>query len=274
MAIRRGGILLLTMAAVVAILSLPCWAEQKEKEQEDIWREDEPRGPGPRRFELTDEEIDRIMKSLKETDPAKAKELEQLRKQEPEKFQEELRRYGREEFTKIIRERIEASRHKRQAEFLEWFAKNYPREAESLAKLKDKSPNLYIEKFDLVRQKYWHIFEEERRNPELAKVLKEDLELKEKRDELVIRIKAAKTEKEKTKLTARLEEVVSSRFDLIIRRKQIEYERLLRWVEELRNRVKERRDQILKAKDEKFKADNVKKHVQDLLEDNPEFPWE
>jgi len=298
MAISRALTLLLAIAVMVAVSGLPGWASQKDKDEENIWTEEEPRGPrrgpeegpgpglgpgpgrprgpeGPERFELTDEEIDRIISSLEKSAPEKAKELQKLRKKDPEKFQMELRRYGREEFGKIIRERIETWRRKRQDEFLEWFAKNYPRQAEDLAKLKETQADAYWKKFDLVREKYWRIFEEDRRNPELAEVLKEDLGLKEKRNELLRRIKAAKSEQDKTKLLAELDEVVSRRYDLIVRQKQIRYEQLLKWLEELRNRVRESRDEIDKWKDEKFKAENVKKHVKELLEETtPQFRWD
>jgi hypothetical protein len=286
MTTSRSIVLLLAIAAIVTAWPLPCRAEQKDKDEENIWTEQGPPGPGrgpekgrglggPRRFELTDEEIDRIMSSLKESDPNAVIELEKLCKKDPEKFQAEIRRHGREEFGKIIRERIDGWRRQRQNNFLQWLEKNYPKDAEKLAKLKQNEPKLYMEKFDLIRNKYWRIFEEERRNPELAEVLKEDLQLKNKRDELVTTIKAAKNEKDKQKLSAELEEVVGRRYDLIVRQKEIAYERLLKWLEELRNRVRESRDEITKWKDEKVKAENVKKHIKDLAEETTHpFRWD
>lgn len=280
MTTNRTIILLLAISAVVTAGNLPCWAEQKD--EESIWTEEEPRGPrrgfGPRRgpagFELTNEEIDCIINSLRQSDPEKAKELTKLRKEDPEKFQAELRKHGREEFGKIMRERIETWRRKRQADFLEWFGKNYPRKAEELAKLKETKPDVYWKKFDRVREKYWRIFEEKRRNPELAEVLKEDLELKEKREELRSRIKAAKSEKEKKKLVSELEEVVSRRFDLIIRRKQIEYEWLLKRIEELQKQLKESKAEIAEWRDEKFKNENVKVRLEELISQGGKFKWD
>jgi len=278
MTITRGIILALTIATMATVSSLPCWSTQKD--EQDIWQEDEPKGPrpgprpGPRRFELTDEEIDRIISSLKKSEPEKAKELQKLRKEDPEKFHMELRRYGREEFGKIIKERIDSWRRKRQDEFLEWFAKYYPRQADDLAKLKETQADLYWKKFDLVREKYWRIFEEDGRNPELAEVLKEDLELKERRDELVRRIKTAKSEKDQKRLIAELEEVVGQRYDLIVRRKEIAYERLLKRLEELTNQIKKSRKEIADSKDTEVKTENVKKHVKDLLEETPKFRWD
>ena len=285
MTTSRTIILLLVTAIVVATWVLPRSAAQEEKDKDNIWIE-EPRGPGlgpergrgpggPGRFELTDEDINRIISSLEKSDPNAVKELEKLRKEEPEKFQAELRRYGREEFGKIIRERIEGWRRQRQNEFLQWLAKEYPKEAENLAKIKENEPKLYFEKFDLIRNKYWRIFEEERMNPELAEVLKEDLRLKDKEDELANRIKAAKNEKDKQKLMAELKEVASRRYDLIVRQKEIAYERLLKWLEELRKRIKDSRDEIIRWQDAKVKAENIKKHMRDLIEESsPPFRWD
>ena len=288
----RGIILVLAIAAVVTVSVLPCSAQRRsEEKKEDIWVEDEPRGPragprpgpgpgrgpigrGPRRFELTDEEIDRIMKGVKESDPAKAKELVELREKDPEKFRDELRRHGREQFGKIIRERIDNWRKTRQAEFLEWLGKSIPKEARELAKLKERNPNIYAEKFELVWKKYVRIFEEGRRNPELSDVLLEDLKLQERRDELLKKIKAVGSEKEKKKLVAELEEVIAGRFDLIVRRKQIAYERLLKWLEDLRERVRESRGEIAKWRSDELKNENVKQRTEDLLEETPKFRWD
>ncbi len=304
---HRIIISLLVITAVTIAWSLPGQATQKK--DDNIWTEEGPAGPGrgpergrgpeepagpergrgpggpagiergrgpggPERFALTDEEVSRILNSLKQSDPNAVKKLEKLRKEDPNNFQAELRKYGREEFDKVIRERIDGFRRQRQNDFQQWLTKEYPKEAENLAKLKANDPNLYIERFDTIRNKYWHIFEEERRNPELAEVLKEDLELKDKRDDIVIRIKAATNEKDKQKLTAELETVVSRRFDLIVRQKEIAYERLLKWLEELGNRVRESRDELTKCKDEKFKAEKVKEHIKDLTEASQKFRWE
>jgi RNA-binding protein 25 len=284
-----GIILVLAMAAVIMLSILPCSAHRMgEEKKEDIWTKDEPRGPGGdpregprrgpgpgrRRFELTDEEIDRIMKGLKERDPAKAKELAELREKEPEKFREELREVAREEFGKVMRERIKAWMLQRQAEFLEWLEKNFRKEAKELSRLKDRDPDLYWKKFDIVRKKYWLIFEEERRNPELAKVLKEKLKLNERRDRLVREIRAASDEKKRKALIERLKEVISSRFDLIVREKQIAYKRLLKRLEELKKRIEESRDEIIKWRNDKFKADEVEKRIEDLTEGRPGLKWD
>jgi len=288
-----GIILVSAMAAVIMLSILPCSAHRMgEEKKEDIWTKDEPRGPGGdprggpregprrgpgpgrRRFELTDEEIDRIMKGLKERDPAKAKELAKLREKEPEKFKAELREVMRKQFGERIREHMDERMRKWRAGFLEWLGKNYPPEAEKLANLKEQDPELYIKAFDRVVEKYGYIYRKWLENPELGRVLKEKLELKEKRDRLLRRIKATKSEKEKKKLITQLEEVVSSRFDLIVREKQIAYEQLLEQLEELQKRVEESQAEVDQWMDVKFKAENVKARVEGLIRRTRKIKWD
>jgi hypothetical protein len=272
---------ILVMALVANMFLPPCLSGGTGEEQgQDIWTEGRSEGPrhgprpGPRRFKLTDEETDQVIKDLKDRDPAMAKELTALRKKDPEQFRAELRKHAHEELARVFRERAETWRRKIQAEFIGWLQENYRTEAEELSRLKEENPGLYWKKFDLLRRKYWPIFEEEKRNPELAQVLKEDLELRERRDELLRRMKAAENEKTKKQLAAQLEQVVSRRFDLIVQRKQIAYERLLKWLDELKNRIKQSRAEIAEWKDEDFKAENVRKRLKDLTEGMPKFRWD
>jgi hypothetical protein len=281
----RVIILILALTAVLFVSTQPCAGNQKD--EQDLF-EEEDRGPGPRpgpergsrrgpgrgRFELTDEEVDQILKDLKERSPEKAKELAELRTKDPDKFREELRRHAREEFGKVVRERIEKWRQQRQADFLEWLAKNLPDEAEELAKLKERNPDLYDQQYERVSKKYGRAFEESRRSPELAEVIIEDLRLQKRRDQLVGKIHAAKSQKEKKKLTSELEEVIGHRYDLIVRRKQIVYEWLLKRLEELQNRIKESRADIRKAQDAKVKEENIKKRTKELLEEKKGFRWD
>jgi len=286
-----GIILVLAIAAVLTVSALPCLAERgSEEKKEDIWTEDEPRGPrgdparvgpgrgpgpGRRRFELTDEEIDRIMKGLKEKDPAKAKELAKLRQEEPEKFREELGKVMREQFDKRIREHMDERRRKWRDAFLKWLEENYPPEAKILATLKkEKDPELYITAFDRTMEKYGYIYGAWTQNPELGRVLKEKLELKEKRDKLLGKIRDARNEKEKKELTRQLQEVVSNRFDLMVREKQIAYKQLLRRLQELQKRVEESQAEVDKWMDPKFKKQNVDARVEELIGRTKGLKWD
>ena len=275
---RRGCsfFLVAAVAAAFFVLQHPAEASEGEPEKEDIWSQTEQRGPRSyRRFELTEDEIGRIMRSLKKENPRRAKQLESLREKDPEQFKALLREHGGSELTKIMVERAEAWIQRRQAEFLEWLEKNYRKVAQELGKLKQKNPGLYAERVRHVQEKYEPIYEAERRNnPELAAVLKEDLDLKEKRVVLLKKIWDAKGEKEKARFRGQLEQIVAQRFDLIVRRKQIAYSRLLRWIAELQKRVEESRKEIAKWEDVKFKAENVKSRTEDLIRKKVPFKWD
>jgi hypothetical protein len=281
---NRVIILFLALTAFLAVGNKPCAGNQKDEqsifEQDDRGPERGPRrgGPGRGRFELTDEEIDRILKDLKEHSPEKAKKLTELRKkEEPDKFREELWKQAPDEFGKVFRERMEKRREKwlqeRREAFLEWLGENMPEEAKELAGLKETSPDHYGEKYELVWRKYGRIYDEGRRNPELAKILLEDVRLQKRRDDLIARIKTTKNERQQKKLQTELEEVIGLRYDLIVRRKQMAYEWLLKRLEALQNQINESRAEILKAQDPEVKKQNIEKRTEELLEKKKGFPW-
>jgi hypothetical protein len=276
------------MMVVLLTAPVPCGAA--EKDRENIWSDEKPK-PVAKQRQLTKETIKRIMSRLAETNPEKAEELEQLRKKDPEKFRLELRKVMRGQFSKRIRERgkeragrqhhggrpgsggMPGSAYWRGGELLvEWLEKNYPEEAEKLAGLKEKKPKLHTRQMALALKKYRRIFEAEKENPELAKVLKEDLELKEKRNKLLRRIRASTNDAEKKRLTKELEEVVSSRFDLIVKRKQIEYEQLSKKLEKLKEQVKRSEAEVEKW--ENVKDKEVKQRLEELISRAEKFNWE
>jgi len=290
-----GTILVLAVATVVLFVApLPCGAVGKEKEKEKIWSEDEPRRLH-RRFELTEERIERIMNRLKETNPKKAEELEQLREKEPEKFKAELRKVTREQFGKKFRERTKKrserhmrrplgggtpgypgmrgmGMHRRHGELLEWLEKHHPEEAERLRDMRADRPELFERRMGLGLKKYGRILAAVRENPELANVLKEDLELKQQRDKLLKEIEAT-SDDERGELVKELEEVISSRFDLIVKRKQIEYEQMLKKLEKLKKRVEESESKVEKWKDAAFKNESIKARLEELVGKTDKFRW-
>ena len=272
MQLRRVVVISFVAATLLAI---PCSAGQASEEKaEDVWSGEGPR-PGARRartFELTEEETARLIESLKKSNPEKAKEVEKLQETDKPRFYDELRRHAGDEYGTIVRERIDKWRAQRRDEFLAWLKKDYPRQAEELAKLKTKE-EAYQKKYDLLRGTYWRIYEEEKRNPELATVLKADLELLDRRNSLLERFKRTKDKKEKDKVMGQLDEVVSRRFDLIVRKKQIAYEWLLDRIRQLQEQLHESRDEIKQWQDKDFKDGNVKERLKELINSN-KFQWD
>jgi hypothetical protein len=221
--------------------------------------------------------IDRVLEEIKKEKPEKAKELAELRKKDPEKFGEELREHGREYFGRIIRETMDARRKEAQEEFLKWLEKEYPKEAKELAKWRDEGDEeLYGKKVELANRKYKHIYDAWRWNPDMGRILKEDLALQELRDELVVKIKSEKDSSKKKELRAQLERTVAGRFDLIVRRKQIALEQLMKRLEDLQRLIERSRNDLIKTQDKEYKQENVKNRIQDLLDEEGDVPfkWE
>lgn len=275
MPLRRIAMLLsvaaLAAGAVNTGLARP---RPEESAQGDIW-EDEGRRPRswwmPR---LSDEVIDRIMKGLEKRDPEKAKELAKLRKKDPEKFKIELVTHGRPELRQIGRERFEEQRRRERAEFLEWLKTNFPDEEKKLASLREKDAKLYGKAFEHIWSQFSRIFRTERYNPELAAVLKEDYELKTRRDELLHRIRHERSATKRQELGVDLQNVVARRYDLIVRQKEIAYEQLLRKLEELQQQIQDSRTEISKWKDEQIKQENVRHRIKALTESRIRFSWD
>lgn len=297
-----GIVLVLAMATGALLVSaLPCRAAQTE--QKDIWSEGEPKW-GSGKFELTEKVVERAMNRLAKTEPVKAKELEKLREKDPAKLKAELRKVMRERFGRKLREggKQRAGRKSREGqafvrhgmagehakgqergmvrermrekhtEYLEWLGKNYPEEAKKLAGLREKRPKLHMRQTGLSKRKYGRIFEAAKENPKLAEALKEDLKLKRRRDKLLGKIRAATDDAEKKQIVKELEEVINSRFDLIVKRKQIRYELLSKRLEKLKKQLKKSEAEIEKWK--KVKGDKVKERVEELISRTEKFKWD
>jgi thymidylate synthase len=123
-------------------------------------------------------------------------------------------------------------------------------------------------------RKYWPIFQASKDNPQLEPVLKEQLTLREKRAELLKQIKATADEKKKKELTGELEKVVGQQFDLIVKRKQLGCEDLAKKLEELKKEVNQKKAEIEQWKGKDFKNGQVKKRVNELLNETERFEWE
>ena len=271
----------MVIGAAFSLSALPCRAGNKGKEDKkkdekttdpNMWSPPEQvRGPWGMR--LTEEDIGRIMERIKKENPKKAKELEDLRPLDEERFRKELREYGKDEFGKIVKERIDEYRRRRRDEFLKWLDKEYSREAKELAKLKPKDADVYNQKYELTRKKYSYIHDAWRRNEELGKVLKQDLSLKNRRDGLLAKRKKEKDGNKKKALDAQLREVVGDRFHLIVRRKQIILTELQKKIKELQEQIKAQNEEIREWGNAKFRSEAIEARIKELMEGLAKFKW-
>ncbi len=107
----------------------------------------------------------------------------------------------------------------------------------------------------------------------MGKVLKQDLSLKNRRDYLLGKLKNEKDDKKKKELGAQLKEVIDDRFDLIVRRKQIAYDELLKKIKELQEQINEQKNEIRQWRNKKFKGENVIQRIKELTEGISRFKW-
>ncbi len=290
----------------LAVSAQAVWAAA-EKQGNAIRAEDERADQA-----LTEERIDRMMQRLRDSDPSLAAELQQLRRKDAAAFRARMSRLMHERSERRAGAHGDQGRYRRQRkgsdrqmlrpgvggqehagrqarrlsgpgrqmprpevveQYLKWLKENYPEQAEELQQLRSDDPAIYRRKLILSFTKYQRIYETSRSNPELAEVLKQDLELKEQRRKLLRKIRTADGQA-KTELTARLREVVAARYDLITRRKQLEYEQLLERLRRLQKELEESQAELDHWRDPDYKARNVEARVKELLGKSKDFKWD
>lgn len=272
---RRLAALFAAVALAGGLTTVGLATDESKQTKQDIWQDEptEPRSSWWRR-DLTEETVNKILEGLRKRDPAKARELERLKSRDPERFKAELRDAGQPELDQIVRDYWETRRQRRNAEFIDWLKDNYPQQEQELTSLKDRDPKLYITSFERLMGEYGSIFEAARSNPELGAILKEDHDLKRRVGELCRRLRSEKSDAKKQELGAELQEVLARRYDLIVRRKEIACEQLLRRLDDLQKQVIQSKENIARYKDQQVKRENVRQRVQALTENKVKFKWD
>ena len=154
----------------------------------------------------------------------------------------------------IYREKIQ----EKTDEFLKCLKENYPDEAAKLEQIKKDNPEQYMRAMMISGKKYGRFVEAVKDDPNLAKVLKQQMELKDKRSELLKQIRATTDEKQKKTLTTELEQIVGQQFDLIVKRKQMAYEDLTKKLADLQKEVDQKKTEVEKWKSKDFKSQKDK----------------
>jgi hypothetical protein len=167
-----------------------------------------------------------------------------------------------------IRERF-AEHHE---EYIKWLEKNYPDEAKQLAQVKEENPERYLHLLNESFEKYGRLARADKNNPELAKLLRQDIDLKAQTQKTLDQIHAATDEKQKSKLTDELQQLVSKRFDLIVAQKQIRYQQLNKKLEDLKKEIKKHESDLEKLRSKK--NEEVKKRVDELLNKTEGINWD
>lgn len=166
-----------------------------------------------------------------------------------------------------IRERL-AERHD---EYIKWLEKSYPDEAKALAQVKETNPELYLKRLKESFDKYGRLAHAEKSNPEMAKLLKDDIKIKSQEQKILDQIRATADESEKKKLTEELQTLVDKRFDVIVAQKQLRYQELNKRIEEMKKEVQKQQADLDKLKGKK--DEEVKKRLDSLINKTEEINW-
>jgi hypothetical protein len=278
------------------LISVPASARRQIPEPEDRWAQgddiDFDNGPMEPHF------VDRFMNRIEERNPELAEDLSILRREDPEAFHERVRelakrsrikgrdrmgrkkmnpnhrRHGKGDNLMPGRRNTEPGRGwlvRRWDEFKDWFQDNYPSHAEELEQMQQEDPEAALRELKLVYRKYRPIMRAEEENPELAEILKDDLELKNHRNELLTEIRLAQG-REKEQLTEQLQEIVSERFDLIVRKKELQYQDLRERLEDLKAELAKREAEVEKMESKKGQA--VKQRIEELIGKTESINWD
>ncbi len=282
----------LVIAVLVAFTVCPFAVAADEFE--DIWTEG-PDSP-PRKMELDKERLGQLVKHVAQGNGQREKQLHQLYNKDRNKFWSEVRDFfhkqreqgGRTEGDRRggpggggpgrgprngqggpRSSRWREQLQKRHDEFIDWLKENYPEVEKDLSQYSEK-PEEYFKRFSAVKKKYEHVMTTQKRNPELAEVMKEEIELTDYRDTLLKEFRRS-DKKKRQQLTEQLTEVVSRRFDLIVRKKQLQFEELRRRLARLQKELETREEELgnlIESKDEATKS-----RVKSLLNPKQKVDW-
>lgn len=153
---------------------------------------------------------------------------------------------------------------------LSWLEKNYPEKAEELKKIGNNQPDKFVQKIGQAMKVYGPVQKADKNNPELAKVLRKDIELQARRNHLLHQLHSAK-EDQRPEFLKELKEVVAARFDVIIQKKQIEYDHIRKRLDLLNKKLEQHGNELQKLKDEKDQS--VDQRMKELIDGKVKMNW-
>ena len=253
----KGFIILNAAVLVLAIGS--CFAEGPG--DEDIWAEDATQ-------KISDEYADQIIKDIEKTNPDLAQKLCRLRNTNPPEFMRQLHENN---LIKDVQDGISDEDKILNEEYFQWLKENFTEEAKMLESIKDKKPDVFEHHLNVSRRQYGGIMDVQKRYPALADAMKQDVLLTKQRGVLLANIINAEGQ-ERENLIAELKKVIDARFDIIVKKKQLQYEALegrIDWLQKKIEKQKEETQKLIENKDQK-----TKERLEELLSEVEKMNWE
>lgn len=235
----------------------------------DIWTDDFDR---PRRG-MTQERAEKIIIYISANNPEAASSLRNALKESLDKFSIDLHNYveksrSEEGAKKRNKQRLE----RKYGDYVEWFKENYPEQAKQLLSETENDPDSYFNRVGISWRKYGRVKQAQENSPELGEVVKKDIELLGRRDRLIRKIRETEDEGQVQTLKSELTGVVHGRFDLIIEKRQIKYEQMLKKVEKLKHDLHAQKAELEKLQGKK--GEITAERVEELLREEKDFKWE
>lgn len=234
---------------------------------------------------LTEQQIDRFLARLSQTKADRAGELEKMRITNPQQFRWEIREEMANRFFQSTHQPAGAvikpdpssqpapapvppseAVQKRHEELIVWLEKNFPRQAGELK----ANPSPSAERITELLNRYDPVMRAERSNPPLAEAMIEDIKTQIRCDELLMDLPYANPE-EREAIIKELDELTAKRFDLIVRKRELQHEQLRRRLDKLQHELdtqKQEMDLLKGAKEQ-----SVKQRVMELVERTDKTNW-
>ena len=245
------------LAAVLGVVATPTWVaagSDKTDAFEGIWTEDLDRESG--RAELSKERLEQIIKAASQGKADEEKRLRKLYGDDQSKFWGEVRAFfhrnrppGRgpgpgPRGSGGWRERSQ----KRHDDLLALIKEHRPELARKLAGLRESDPDKYYKEFSAQRRIWGPVLEamnnRDRGGKRLAALLIEDIGLVEERNALLRDILHCDDKKQREQLVDKLEVVVGKRFDLILKKKKLQYVELRRRLKRLQEQLERKQQEL------------------------------
>ena len=266
------------LAAVLGVFAAPTWAaagSDKADAFEGIWTEDLDRESG--RTGLSKERLDQIIKSASQGKADEEKRLRKLYADDQSKFWGEVREFFHRDRPSgrgpgpsgqgprgggRWRERLQ----KQHEELLALIKEHRPERARKLTGLRESDRESdrekYFKEFSAQRRIWGPVLEAKKReDKKLAALLIEDIDLVEDRNDLLHDIHRAGKNR-RPELIKKLEVVVGKRFDLILKKKKLQYVELRRRLKRLQEQLENKQQELEKLTDSKKQA--ITKRVNEL----------
>lgn len=232
---------------------------------------------------LSEQQIDRFLLRLSESSPARSAELQKIRITHPQQFRWEIRDEMANRFFERVIPPSPAkpkpptdvrppavpvdTTQKRYTDLIVWLETNFPQQAEDLK----ANPAPSEARFDELFGRYEPVMRVERSNPPLAEAMKKDFAVQMQCDELLLKLLHA-DEQARKKIIRQLDELTGKRFDLIILKRQLQYDHLQRRLERLSQELDRQKEEIVILKSGKDVA--VKDRVKELVERADKADWD